>query len=108
MASRTFGSLLSRALVRLVLGAILIGALVVGGTLLRVWQVARTDVTLTLKNPRLTKATLLDAAGYAKSAVRGTRAANGAFTVTLPPDTLYLVLEGAAAPAGNAKPEVRR
>ena len=72
------------------------------------WQVARTDVTLTLKNPRLTKATLLDAAGYARSAVKGTRAANGAFTVTLPPDTLYLVLEGAAAPAGNAKREVRR
>jgi uncharacterized SAM-binding protein YcdF (DUF218 family) len=36
-------SLLSVALIRLVLGAVLVGALVVGGTLFRVWQVARVD-----------------------------------------------------------------
>ncbi len=35
--------MLSIALVRLVLGAVLVGALVVGGTLFRVWQVARVD-----------------------------------------------------------------
>lgn len=34
---------LSVALIRLVLGAVLVGALVVGGTLFRVWQVARID-----------------------------------------------------------------
>lgn len=31
------------ALIRLVLGAVLVGALIVGGTLFRVWQVARVD-----------------------------------------------------------------
>jgi uncharacterized SAM-binding protein YcdF (DUF218 family) len=36
-------SALSIALIRLVLGAVLVGALVVGGTLFRVWQVARVD-----------------------------------------------------------------
>ena len=36
-------SLLSVALTRLVLGVVLVGALVVGGTLVRVWQVARVD-----------------------------------------------------------------
>lgn len=43
MADRTFGSLVSRTVVRLVLGAVLVGALVVGGTVFRVWQVARAD-----------------------------------------------------------------
>ncbi len=43
MGSRTFGSVLSVLLVRVVLGAMLIAALVVGGTLFRVWQVARLD-----------------------------------------------------------------
>lgn len=43
MGERTSGSLLSRFLVRLILGAVLVGALVVGGTLFRVWQVARID-----------------------------------------------------------------
>lgn len=43
MGERASGSPLSRVLVRLVLGAILVGALVAGGTLFRVWQVARVD-----------------------------------------------------------------
>lgn len=43
MADRPFGAWLCRAVVRLVLGAVLVGALVVGGTLFRVWQVARVD-----------------------------------------------------------------
>lgn len=43
MGERTFGSLLSVLLVRVILGAALVGALVVGGTLFRVWQVARID-----------------------------------------------------------------
>lgn len=43
MGDRTFGSLLSSVVVRLVLGAVLMGALVVGGTVFRVWQVARAD-----------------------------------------------------------------
>ena len=40
---RPVRSVLSTALVRLVLGGVLVGALVVGGTVFRVWQVARVD-----------------------------------------------------------------
>jgi uncharacterized SAM-binding protein YcdF (DUF218 family) len=43
VAERTFGSIVSRTFVRLVVGAVLIAALVVGGTVFRVWQVARAD-----------------------------------------------------------------
>lgn len=43
MGSRTFGSVLSLLVVRVVLGAMLVAALIVGGTLFRVWQVARID-----------------------------------------------------------------
>jgi uncharacterized SAM-binding protein YcdF (DUF218 family) len=37
------GFVVGRALIRLVCGAVLIGALIVGGTVFRVWQVARVD-----------------------------------------------------------------
>lgn len=40
---RPAGSVLLFALIRLVLGAFLVGALIVGGTVFRVWQVARID-----------------------------------------------------------------
>ncbi len=40
---RPAGSVLSLGLIRLVLGAALLGALIVGGTVVRVWQVARVD-----------------------------------------------------------------
>lgn len=40
---RPAGSVLSLVLIRLVLGAALVGALIVGGTVFRVWQVARVD-----------------------------------------------------------------
>ncbi len=43
MGDRGARSPLSVALIRLVLGTVLVGALVVGGTLFRVWQVARVD-----------------------------------------------------------------
>src|SRR6201999_3951792 len=43
VADRTFGSWLGWMLLRLVLGAVLVGALVVGGTFFRVGQVARAD-----------------------------------------------------------------
>ncbi|MGH4008555.1 MAG: YdcF family protein [Pseudonocardiaceae bacterium] len=43
MADRSVRSLLSVGLTRLVLGTVLVGALVVGGTFFRVWQVARVD-----------------------------------------------------------------
>jgi uncharacterized SAM-binding protein YcdF (DUF218 family) len=43
VGERPARSVLLTALIRLVLGAVLVGALVVGGTLFRVWQVARAD-----------------------------------------------------------------
>ena len=43
MGERPARSVLPTALIRLVLGAVLVGALVVGGTVFRVWQVARAD-----------------------------------------------------------------
>jgi uncharacterized SAM-binding protein YcdF (DUF218 family) len=43
VGERSARSVLPTALIRLVLGAVLVGALVVGGTLFRVWQVARAD-----------------------------------------------------------------
>lgn len=43
VAERRAPSVLSLALTRLILGAVLVGVLVVGGTLFRVWQVARLD-----------------------------------------------------------------
>ncbi|MGH3936979.1 MAG: YdcF family protein [Pseudonocardiaceae bacterium] len=43
MGDRSARSLLSAALRRLILGTVLVGVLIVGGTLFRVWQVARVD-----------------------------------------------------------------
>jgi uncharacterized SAM-binding protein YcdF (DUF218 family) len=43
VGERPARSVLLTTLIRLVLGAVLVGALVVGGTLFRVWQVARAD-----------------------------------------------------------------
>jgi uncharacterized SAM-binding protein YcdF (DUF218 family) len=43
VGERPARSVLPTALIRLVLGAVLVGALVVGGTVFRVWQVARVD-----------------------------------------------------------------
>jgi hypothetical protein len=56
------------------------------------WQVANTDVTLTVKNALIRKATLLDTAGYSATEISGT-SANGIFTIKLPPNTLYLILQ---------------
>lgn len=56
------------------------------------WQVVNTDVTLTLKNPNLKKATQLDTAGFAGKTV-AIQQAGGVTTIKLPSDTLYLVLE---------------
>jgi hypothetical protein len=54
-------------------------------------RVANTEVTLTIANPALSKATLLDVGGYASRQVP-VQAAGGTLTVQLPPDTMYLVL----------------
>ena len=56
------------------------------------WRVADTAVGLALKNPNLTKATRLDPAGYAAETVPVTKTRTG-LTLTLPPETMYLILE---------------
>lgn len=49
-------------------------------------------MTITLQNPNLSKATLLDAFGYRKTAVPVTKVGGGV-KLTLPKDAMYLVLE---------------
>lgn len=56
------------------------------------FQVVNTDVTVTVGNAALTKATLLDAAGYADGTVPVTRA-SGKLTLKLPKNAMYVVLE---------------
>ena len=56
------------------------------------WRVTNADVSVTVSNQNLTKATRLDAAGYAAGDVPA-QAADGKLTVKLPPETMYLVLE---------------
>jgi hypothetical protein len=55
------------------------------------WRVANTDVTLTITNPSLTKAVLLDPSGYAGKDVP-VAAQGGKLTIKLPTDTMYLVI----------------
>jgi hypothetical protein len=56
------------------------------------WQIVNTRMTLTVANPHLSKATLLDSAGYPAKELRGT-ITGGRFTLKLPPNALYVVLE---------------
>ncbi len=53
--------------------------------------VANTEVTLTIANAGLTKATLLDVSGYAAKDVP-VKTADGKLTIALPKDTMYLIL----------------
>ncbi len=55
------------------------------------WRVADTDVTLTVANPNLSKATLLNPSGYAAKDVP-VKTAGGKLTLVLPKDTMYLIL----------------
>ena len=56
------------------------------------WQIANTNMTLTVKNAAIRKAILLDAAGYPLQPVPITR--NGtAFTVTLPANSMYILFD---------------
>jgi hypothetical protein len=54
------------------------------------FQMANTEATITITNPGLTKATQLDPAGYPEKELK-VEVANGSLTVTLPPDTMYVV-----------------
>ncbi len=56
------------------------------------WLVAKTHAVLTLKNPHISKATVLDSNLYPGAATPVKRD-GGKVTVELPPDTLYTLLE---------------
>jgi hypothetical protein len=56
------------------------------------WRVVDTDVTLEIANPGIKSATLLDTSGYAAKKVDGEQA-GGKFSIKLPANTLYVVLE---------------
>jgi len=56
------------------------------------FRVQNTRVTITLNNPSLTKATLLDPSGYSVRAVELKKSPTGV-TIELPPETLWLVIE---------------
>jgi hypothetical protein len=55
-------------------------------------QIANTDVTLTINNPALGKATLLDPAGYAATLLPLSKTAAGV-TLKLPPNAMYAIIE---------------
>jgi len=56
------------------------------------WMVEKVRMTVTLKNPKLSKATALDANGYATKVIKFQREADQ-LTLTLPEDVLHLILE---------------
>lgn len=56
------------------------------------WRISSTQMTLSVKNAHLHKATLLDAAGYPVREITGTRQGE-AFALALPANTMYLLLE---------------
>lgn len=56
------------------------------------WNIANTDVKLAVKNRCIRNATLLDENGYPVRAIEG-KARRGTFSVTLPPNAMYVILE---------------
>jgi hypothetical protein len=69
------------------------------------WKCANTEVKLTIKNSSLNKATLLDAAGYAKSDVEIVKTGD-AIQIQLPEDAMYVILENTTSTkAERSEPE---
>jgi hypothetical protein len=56
------------------------------------WRVVNTEVGLVVRNPELTKATLLDPAGYPAQGVQATRTGKD-FSIRLPLNTMYMILQ---------------
>lgn len=56
------------------------------------WRIANTQITLTVRNPQVSRATLLDVDGYPRQEVPITRQSE-TLTITLPADCMYLVLQ---------------
>jgi hypothetical protein len=55
-------------------------------------RLINTDVTISVKNSHLTKAVLLDTAGYPARTLEGKRD-GGVLTLTLPANAMYVVLQ---------------
>lgn len=66
------------------------------------WAVEHAKGTLTIANPGLATATILDANGMAVDPAQG-KTADGRFTLTLPADALYVVLAGPGGPVPAAR-----
>ncbi len=56
------------------------------------WMMANTALGLAIKNPNLARAARVDAAGFKAGNVRVNRT-KGGLNLTLPPDTMYVILE---------------
>ncbi len=56
------------------------------------WRIKNTSANITVSNPDLTKATLLDEAGHAARELPVERGEDG-LTVELPPESMYLILQ---------------
>jgi hypothetical protein len=56
------------------------------------WNVVKTEATVTLKNAKLSKATVLDPNGMPAGELKGEQK-GGVFTLTLPPDALYVIVQ---------------
>jgi hypothetical protein len=56
------------------------------------WNVVKTEATITLKNAKLSKATVLDPNGMPAGELKGEQK-GGVFTLTLPPDALYVIVQ---------------
>ena len=56
------------------------------------WQIRNSEITLSINNASLKKLTPLDPAGYPQTAIDG-KSVNGQFTIKLPPNAMYAILE---------------
>lgn len=57
------------------------------------WRVERTKVSISIRNPRLSRAVLLDPNGYAVRPVAVERSENGVLSMRLPPEAMYVIVE---------------
>jgi len=58
------------------------------------WQITDTRISITLNNPNIQKATLLNPSGYTLRDIKLLRHENGAISLRLPPEAMYVVLDG--------------
>jgi hypothetical protein len=68
------------------------------------WKCANTQVKLKLKNTGINQATLLDAAGYAKSTIEVVKVGDE-LQITLPSNAMYVMLENTTYSGSINKPE---